>query len=197
MRGHVLLSAEALQQSWARWARAGNTKLTDICIDWGDTLYAVGTPSVSPTDRSTVYEHPGYRREREHGLYLDIVGRGKGVCGHSRIWPDIVQFQYRIQNTLHSSPQPSWTGTKITTDWYLISDMYVITTSQSTYSSTQHFSAREREREREGGLLHVQPLSQYTIQTHERQGVQHTTDWYSMSRRARQPPPASCVLLTL
>ena len=122
MRGHVLLSAEALQQSWARWARAGNTTLTDICIDWGDTLYAVGTPSVSPTDRSTVYEHPGYRRERTRAVFR-YCRKGEGVCGHSRIWPDIVKSQYRIQNTLHSSSQPGRTGTRITTDWYLISDM--------------------------------------------------------------------------
>ena len=124
---------------------------------------------LSPLLTGLLYTSTQATGEREHRLYLDIVGRGKGVCGHSRIWPDIVQFQYRLQNTLHSSPQPSRTGTKITTDWYLISDMYVITTSQSTYSSTQHLSAREG-RGREGGLLHVQPLSLYTIETHEAAG---------------------------
>ena len=124
---------------------------------------------LSPLLTGLLYTSTQATGEREHRLYLDIVRRGNGVCGHSRIWPDIVQFQYRIQNTLHSSPQPSQTGPKITTDWYLISDMYVITTSQSTYSSTQHLSAREG-RGREGGLLHVQPLSLYTIETHEAAG---------------------------
>ena len=124
-------------------------------------------------------------RERERTQAVFRYCR-KGVCGHSRIWPDIVQSQYRIQNALHSSPQPGWTGTKITTDWYLISDMYVITTSQSTYSSTQHLSAREG-RGREGGLLHVQPLSLYTIQTPELQGVQTGTACHDELASHHQP----------